>query len=99
VGDDVQIDYDDLKELRDYLEEIVEELDKASDRADELEDAIGDPMDKDDLREAAEEFEDGWDDRRGELKEDLEKIHEHVKAVIEGFEEWDRDTSDSMEPE
>lgn len=99
MGDDVQIDYDDLKELRDYLKEIVEELDKASDRADELEDAIGDPMDKDDLREAAEEFEDGWDDRRAELKEDLEKIHEHVKAVIEGFEEWDRDTSDSMEPE
>jgi len=98
VGDGVLIKYAELKAVGDNLKKIIEELKEASNRADVLEDAIGDPYGKNNLREAAEEFEDGWDDRRGKLLEDIEKVEQHVAGVLEGFEEWDTDTASEMEP-
>lgn len=97
VGDGVLIKYTELKAVGDNLKKIIEELKEASNRADVLEDAIGDPYGKNKLREAAEEFEDGWDDRRGKLLEDIEKVEQHVAGVLEGFEEWDTDTASEME--
>jgi len=93
---DVLVTYDQLTELNDSLKNIIEELKNASNRADELEAAIGDPYGRNDLREAAEEFEDGWDDRRNKLREDIEKVQQHVEGVVKGFEEWDTDTSSQM---
>lgn len=97
MGDGVLIKYTELKAVGDNLKKIIEELKEASNRADVLEEAIGDPYGKNKLREAAEEFEDGWDDRRGKLLEDIEKVEQHVAAVLEGFEEWDTDTASEME--
>ena len=74
MGDGVLIKYTELKAVGDNLKKIVEELKEASSRADVLEGAIGDPYGKNKLREAAEEFEDGWDDRRKKLLEDIEKV-------------------------
>lgn len=97
MGDGVLIKYTELKAVGDNLKKIVEELKEASNRADVLEGAIGDPYGKNKLREAAEEFEDGWDDRRNALLEDIEKVEQHVAGVLEGFEKWDTDTSNEME--
>ena len=97
VGDGVLIKYSELKAVDDSLKKIVEELKEASHRADALEDAIGDPFGKNKLREAAEEFEDGWDDRRAALLEDIEKVEQHVAGVLDGFEKWDRETTTQME--
>jgi len=93
MGDGVLIKYSELKAVDDKLKDIIEELESASNRADQLEHAIGDPYGKNDLREAAEEFEDGWDNRRGDLTEDLKKVQEHVAAVLDGFEKWDEESS------
>ncbi|MEH6782090.1 MAG: hypothetical protein V7618_11075 [Rhodoglobus sp.] len=97
MGDGVLIKYTELKAVGDNLKKIVEELKEASSRADVLEGAIGDPYGKNKLREAAEEFEDGWDDRRKKLLEDIEKVEQHVAGVLEGFEQWDTDTANEME--
>ena len=97
MGDGVLIKYSELKAVGDNLKKIVQELKDASKRADVLEEAIGDPYGKNKLREAAEEFEDGWDDRRNKLLEDIEKVEQHVAGVLEGFEQWDKDTSNEME--
>ncbi|MBM7505723.1 hypothetical protein ACFPER_01305 [Agromyces aurantiacus] len=90
---DVLIEYGVLNELNGSLKQIIVELEKAEQRASALEDAIGDPYGKDRLREAAEEFEDGWDDRRAALKEDLMKIQERVEATGKAWAEWDAEAS------
>lgn len=94
---DVFIRYSELKELDEHLKSIMKELEDASDRADALEHAIGNPYGKDRLREAAEEFEDGWDDRRRGLAEDLGEVQKHVDGVVTGFEKWDKETADKFD--
>ncbi|MBH0008877.1 MULTISPECIES: hypothetical protein [unclassified Salinibacterium] len=97
MGDGVLIKYTELKAVGDHLKNIIEELKEASKRSNGLEAAIGNPFGRTKLREAAQEFEDGWDDRRKALLEDIEKVEQHVVGVLEGFEEWDKDTSKEME--
>lgn len=97
MGDGVLIKYTELKAVGDNLKKIIQELREASKRADVLEGAIGDPYGKNKLREAAEEFEDGWDDRRNQLLEDIQKVEQHVAGVLDGFEQWDKETSSEME--
>lgn len=96
MTDGVLIKYSELKAVDESLKKIIEELKEASSRADDLEDAIGDPYGKNTLREAAEEFEDGWDDRRNALCEDIEKVQQQVAGVLDGFDKWDQDTTTEM---
>lgn len=96
MGDGVLIKYDELKGVDDALKAIVEELKQASKRTDELEQAIGKPYGKSALKDAAHEFEGGWNDRRNALLEDIEKVQQHVAGVLEGFAQWDSDTSNEM---
>ena len=90
---DVLIEYGVLNELNGSLKQIIVELEKAEGRADTLEGDIGDPYGKNRLREAAEEFEDGWNDRRSALKEDLMKIQERVEETGKAWERWDTDAA------
>lgn len=93
---DVLITYDRLAELDAKLRSITTELREASARADVLEAAIGDPFRRNDLREAVEDFEDRWDNRRRDLAEDVAGVREHVHGVLEGFREWDAETATSL---
>lgn len=97
MSDDVLIHFSDLGELHEKLKQIVSELENAGSRADALEDAIGDPYGKNDLREAVEDFEDRWNNRREDLAKDIKKLEEHVKGVLDGFTDWDTETAASME--
>ena len=96
---DVLIEYSVLNELNGSLKQIIVELEKAEARATTLEGDIGDPYGKNNLREAAEEFEDGWNDRRAALKEDLMKIQERVESTGKSWEEWDREVSNELSVE
>lgn len=96
MTDGVLITYDRLKEVDEQMLRIIQELQDASKRADVLEHAIGDPYGRDELREAAEEFEDGWDDRRRGLAADLQEVEQHVAGVLEGFGSWDDDTTTQL---
>ncbi|GAA2044895.1 hypothetical protein GCM10009819_35100 [Agromyces tropicus] len=90
---DVVVSYEVLAELDAKLQSITAELQQAATRADVLEDAIGDPFGRDDLREAVEDFEDRWDNRRKHLAEDVAEVQQHVHGVLEGFRDWDRETA------
>lgn len=94
---DVSIKIAELDTVAKSLSSIVEEFEQASSRADKLEDAIGDPFDRDDLREAAEDFEDRWNNKRDELKDALKGVQEHVKGVVDGFQNWDSETALAFE--
>jgi len=96
AGPDVAISYADLKELNSALIDIWDELDQCSSRATSLEHAIGDPFGQNRLREAAEEFEDGWDDKRKELKENVRKVQERTDKVLKGWNKWDQDTANGL---
>lgn len=93
---DVLITYDRLAELDAKLQAITTELRKASARADVLEAAIGDPFGRDELREAVEDFEDRWNNRRQNLAEDVAGVQEHVHGVLEGFRAWDAETATGL---
>lgn len=95
---DVYIKFDELKTAKEDLDAIIEEFEKASSRADALEDAIGDPYGKDKLRENAEDFEDRWNHKRDQLKDGLKGVLDHMKAVIDGVQDWDSDTAAKLAP-
>ena len=93
MGDGVLIKYTELEEVNSFLLEILAELEGAEDRADQLEDAIGDPYGRNDLREAVEDFEDRWNNKRNDLTRGTKKVQEHVQGVLDGFLEWDQGTA------
>lgn len=91
--EDFYIDLGQLNTVETQLDGIVKEFEKAEDNADDLEDAIGDPYGRNELREAAEDFEDRWNHKRDELKDSLDEVRKHVKAVIDNVEKWDTETA------
>lgn len=90
---DFYIDLGQLNTVKDNLSKIVSEFEDAEDNADELEDAIGDPYGRNELREAAEDFEDRWNHKRDQLKDGLDDVLKHIKGVIENVEKWDTETA------
>ncbi len=93
---DVVIDYVVLNELNGSLKQIIVEFNDASKRSGSLMDAIGKPAGRDNLRNAAHNFESGWDDRRAKLLEDIEKVQQHVEKVGSGWAKWDTEAAQSL---
>lgn len=93
---DVYVKYSELKQLDDQLKSIIKELEDAANRSDELEAAIGEPYGKGRLRDAAKEFEGGWDDRRRGLAKDLTGVEQQVAGVVQGFQKWDAETTSGL---
>lgn len=90
---DVYIKLSQLEQVVTQLEAIITEFDHATSLSEELEAAIGDPFGESKLREEAQEFEERWDDKRGDLKDGLTGVKDHVDAVIKGVEDWDSETA------
>jgi hypothetical protein len=94
-GQDVLIKYDELSQVDESLKSIIAELKDVSNREDDLKDAIDRPFGKGDLRDKADEFQSGWDDRRAKLLEDIQKVQQHVDGVLTGFQKWDQQTGNN----
>jgi len=90
---DVYIKLSQLEQVVTQLEAIISEFDNATSLSEQLEAAIGDPFGESKLREEAQEFEERWDDKRGDLKDGLKGVKDHVDAVIKGVEDWDSETA------
>ncbi|RYB96641.1 flagellar protein FlgN [Nocardioides glacieisoli] len=90
---DVYIKLSELEQVVTQLEAIITEFDNATSLSEELEKDIGDPFGESKLREEAQEFEERWDDKRGDLKDGLKGVKDHVDAVIKGVEDWDSETA------
>lgn len=90
---DVYIKLEQLESVVSELESIINEFENATSLSEELEAAIGDPFGESKLREEAREFEERWDDKRGELKDSLKGVKDHVEGVVKGVQDWDSETA------
>ena len=86
----VAVSYDELGRLHRRLTWIINELEDATARRRELSQDIGSPYGKQRLRDVTTEFETRWDDKRADLLEDVRELRRRVRAVVDGFEDWDR---------
>jgi hypothetical protein len=93
MGDGVKLKYGDLEPLQKELENVIGEFEHAGSLSNNLEDAVGSPYGKRELRDAADDFEGRWDDRRKKLMDNCVKVKDHVAAVIKGFQDFDRDAA------
>ena len=97
MGDGVKLRYGDLEPLQTELKNIIDEFEHAGSRSNDLESAVGSPYGESELRDAASDFEGRWDDRRKKLMDNCKKVEEHVAAVIQGFQDFDRDAASKSE--
>lgn len=96
---DVYIDLEQIGEVKDQLDAIITEFENATSNSEALEADIGDPFGDSSLRDKARDFEERWDDKRGDLKDGLKGIRDHVQGVIDGFKGWDSETAVALTPE
>lgn len=96
---DIAITLDQLREVKTQLTAIVDEFENATASSEALEAAIGNPFGEGKLRSEAREFEERWDDKRGDLKDSLKAVLEHVDGVITNVEDWDSETAIALEAE
>jgi len=94
---DIMLDLEQLKEAKAGLVSSIAEFEAAADANDDLESAIGRPDGRSSLLNQVIDFESGWRDKRGTLKENLTNIKEQLTSIIEGWEEWDTTTSSELE--
>ena len=97
MSDGVLIPLASMAELDQALRDIVIEFEEAGSRTDSLLDAIGRPFGRTGLRDAADEFEGAWDDKRETLKGHLVDLQEQVAAVKDAWDELDLELKSSLE--
>ena len=95
----VKVSYDELGDLSTQLKNIVDEFENAGSRRRDLEDAVDRPYDKSELKDAANDFEGRWDDRRKRLMENCKGVAEHIDSVIEAFKDFDVEAASKSESE
>ena len=93
---DIMLDLERLRAADAGLRASIAEFEDAAKTADGLEQAIGRPDDRTRLRDTAHDFEGDWNDRRATLTENLTKIQEQLAAIIDGWTDWDVETSDRL---
>jgi hypothetical protein len=86
----VAVSYEELAKLHRQLTWIINELEDGTARRRELSADIGTPYGRERMRSVTTTFESRWDDKRAELLDDVRELHRRVRAVADGFEDWDR---------
>lgn len=97
MTDGVDIPLDSMSALNDALKKIVIEFEDAGHNTDAVEDAIGRPLGRSELREAAHDFEGKWDDKRETLKRGLVDLQKHVEGARDGWQKLDQDLAKQLE--
>ncbi|GGR72247.1 archaellum component FlaC [Nocardioides luteus] len=90
---DVSIKIETLEQTVAKLDSIIDEFDHAVGNANALESAIGNPFRRGELRGKADDFEQRWDMKRNDLKDEISKVRDHMKGVVDGFQDWDSETA------
>jgi len=94
---DIMLDLERLRATREGLSAAVSEFENAAATNDGLEESIGRPDDRSDLKDKASDFESSWDNKRGKLKDNLASILDQLTSIIDGWDEWDRQTASDLE--
>lgn len=85
----VKVKYTELQTLHSELESVITEFDDAGARRRELQNAVARPYGFGDLHDVAGDFEGRWNDRRNRLKDNCQSLADHIKDVVEGFQQGD----------
>jgi hypothetical protein len=94
---DVDLNFDDLKTMTENLGVFVKEFEDIGDSTDDVQDAVGRPHGKSELRDRVGDFESGWDGNREVIQDGLTNIHDHLKAIVDGFTETDQKLATTKE--
>jgi hypothetical protein len=89
AGPDVDLDFDDLTKMTSDLGTFVTEFEHIEDATDDVREAVGRPHGRTSLSARVGDFESGWNGNREVILEGLQNIHEHLKAIVDGFSETD----------
>ena len=86
---DVDLDFDDLTTMTTDLGVFVTEFEDIEDSTEDVQDAVGRPHGRGTLRSKVGDFESGWDGNREVILDGLKNVHDHLKAIVDGFSETD----------
>ncbi len=99
MSNGVKVVYSELEPMRVELDSVITEFDQAGNRRGDLAGAIGSPYSLSQLRDASNDFESRWNDRRKRLMGNCEAVRDHVISVIEGFQQFDEDAAAQTDDE
>ncbi|MBD8024607.1 flagellar protein FlgN [Microbacterium gallinarum] len=94
---DIYLNMQELDEVLAGLDASIGEFDSATGVADGIAEAIGRPDGRGSLHGKANDFEDDWNNTRGELKDNLDQIRKHLQDVIDGWQNWDAEAAAAMQ--
>jgi hypothetical protein len=97
AGLDIDLDFDDLTTMTNNLAVFISEFEDIGNTTDDVQDAVGRPHGRGELRSRVGDFESGWDGNREVIQDGLTNIHDHLKAIIDGFTEGDRQLATTKE--
>ncbi|RZS64280.1 hypothetical protein EV187_2660 [Agromyces ramosus] len=97
MSDGVEIPLSSMEELNAALKDIIVEFEDAGGSTSALVEAIGRPFGRRELRDAADEFEGAWDDKRETLKGHLHELQEQVQGVKTSWQQFDEDLAKELE--
>lgn len=97
MSDDVDIPFESMQALVNSLNQIINEFDAADSRNAQLLAAIDTPQGRTDLRDAAEDFEARWDDKRETLRRKLEDLKVRVDDTQNAWTELDIELAQMQE--
>lgn len=86
---DVDLNLDDLRTMSSNLGTFVTEFENIGDLTEDVQDAVGRPAGDTRLRSKVHDFEGSWDGNREVILESLKNVHDHIKAIVDGFAETD----------
>ena len=85
----VDLSLDQLETLVGDLQTALDEFEDAVPVRKGLQEAVARPDGRGGLRSKVGDFEDCWNHTRGDLKDGIKKVRDHLQAVVDGFSELD----------
>jgi hypothetical protein len=92
MGDRLVVDGDGLIELSSTLSRITEDLDATRSLIDGVRSELG----SSDLWDALDDFEDNWDDGRGQINKNVTAMREVIDEAVRAYEEGDQSLADEL---
>lgn len=94
---DIMLDLERLEAARASLSSAIGDFKSASSFNNDLERAVANPDDRDELRRKVGDFESDWNDRREDLAEMLQEIHDGLDKIVTEWDKWDTETARELE--
>lgn len=91
---DLLLDLARLSELRDDLQSLIDEFKGAEDFSNSIADATG----HDQLASEVHDFAGKWNTKRKQMADDIQALHDQLKAVTDGFTQVDQGLARALDP-